>query len=687
MKRIRKGVFVTGTDTGVGKTMVAAGIAGALNAAGIDTGVMKPVATGDIGVSQDALILKAVSGVDDELGLINPVCLKEPLAPFAAARRGKVNIDIEVITAAYEKLRKRHDFLVVEGVGGAMVPIKKDYLVVDLITDLGLAAVIVTRPGLGTINHTLLTVEALRNRGIEIIGIIINKGNSQAKDKSVKTNPGIIAELTGLPILGVVPKIGDNDVGARHAVPMRRYINLEKIIYKKNTAGVSGRLKGWDKKYVWHPFTQMTDYIKEGNLVIDEAKGNYLKDTDGNWYLDGVSSLWVNVHGHRNKYLDGAVRRQVSKVAHSTLLGLGNAPSAQLAKELIEVAPSGLKKVFYSDSGSTAVEIALKMAFQYWQQQPQKSAKKKTKFISFVNAYHGDTIGSVSLGGIDLFHKTYKPLLFKTIKARYPYCYRCEHKMFYPKCGMACASDIEKLVKNNRDRAAAIVIEPLVQAAAGMLVCPPAFLKYVRALCDKHDVLLIADEVAVGFGRTGRLFACEHEKVCPDLMALAKGITGGYLPLAATLTTQKVFDAFLGGYGEQKTFFHGHTYTGNPLAASAAIENLRLFGKKDYFKELGRKIRFMEDGLERFRSLPTVGDIRQKGMMAGIELVRDRNKKTPYEWHEKIGIRVINDIRKKGIILRPLGSVIVLMPPLSITNDELAYLLDRLHESIRRVTC
>jgi adenosylmethionine-8-amino-7-oxononanoate aminotransferase len=585
---------------------------------------------------------------------------------MVTAKMEKKKIGIIKIKEAYQELCRRHEFVVVEGIGGALVPVKKGYLVADLIVELGLAAIIVSRPNLGTINHTLLTVEALRSRGIEIAGVIVNKGIAVAKDKSTETNPAVISEVARVPIL----EIGD----------------LDKIIYEDTAGGASTRLKQWDKKYIWHPFTQMKDYLKEENLIIEEARGNYLKDTDGRWYLDGVSSLWVNVHGHRNSLIDKAVRSQLSKVAHSTLLGLGNAPSAELAKELVEIAPKGLAKVFYSDSGSTAVEIALKMAFQYWQQKKEKAAKRKKRFVSFINAYHGDTIGSVSLGGMDLFHKIYKPLLFKTIKARYPYCYRCHLGLTYPACGLRCAEETEKLLKARHGEIAGLVIEPLVQAAAGMLVSPPGFLKRTRALCDKYEVLLIADEVAVGFGRTGKLFACEHENVCPDLLALAKGITGGYLPLAATLATQEVFDGFLADYKDQKTFFHGHTYTGNPLACEAALANLKLFKRKDFFKELGAKIKYLRSGLERFNNLEHVGDIRQKGMMVGIELVRDKVKKTPYKWEEAMGIKIIKDIRKSGVILRPLGNTIVLMPPLGIDKEELIYLLNQAYKSIERVT-
>src|SRR3989339_381412 len=318
-----------------------------------------------------------------------------------------------------------------------------------------------------------------------------------------------------------------------------------------------------DKRHLWHPFTQMQDWLANDQLIIEKGDGAYLWDTEGKKYIDGCSSLWVTVHGHNNKNLNQAIKKQLDRVAHSTLLGLGNLPAIELAEQLIKIAPKGLSKVFYSDSGSTAVEIAIKIAFQYWQQkdgEPRRSVSggpHKTKFITLTNAYHGDTIGSVSVGGINLFHKIYKPLLFKSIKVT-----------------PGDIIELEKVLKARHREIAAMIVEPLVQAAAGMLMMPKGYLKAVRRLCSKYGVLLIVDEVATGFGRTGKMFACEHEGVSPDLMCVAKGITGGYLPLAATLTTKRIYRAFLGNIEERKTFFHGHTFTGNPLGCAAALANL-----------------------------------------------------------------------------------------------------------------
>jgi len=400
-------------------------------------------------------------------------------------------------------------------------------------------------------------------------------------------------------------------------------------------------LRQWDKSYIWHPFTPMQDWVANEQLIIARGEGCYLYDLEGKKYLDGVSSLWVTVHGHRNKYINRAICQQMDKVAHSTLLGLGNIPSIELAKKLVEITPKGLNKVFFSDNGSTAVEIALKMAFQYWEQlqtsnfKPQNITKKnkyqqKTKFLTLVNAYHGDTIGSVSVGGIGLFHQIYQPLLFKSFKVR------------------PSLAEVARVIRRHHREIAAMIVEPMVQGAAGMLLQPKGFLKGVRRLCTQYDVLLICDEVATGFGRTGKMFACEHEGVRPDVMCVAKGLTGGYLPVAATLTTDKIYRAFLGNIEERKTFFHGHTFTGNPLGCAAALASLELFEKTKLLDHVRKNSRLLTTLLRPFRSLPIVKEVRQCGTMVGIEL-------GPFPAKLRLGHQVILEARKRGAILRPLG--------------------------------
>lgn len=442
-------------------------------------------------------------------------------------------------------------------------------------------------------------------------------------------------------------------------------------------------LELWDKAYVWHPFTQMQQYCKEDPPLIVRGEGGYLFDTKGRKYLDGVSSLWANVHGHCRPEINEAIQKQMEKVSHSTLLGLGNVPSTLLAKKLVEITPAGLNKVFYSDAGATAVEIALKIAFQYWYQVDGGKYKEKQKFVYLDGSYHGDTLGAVSVGGMELFHSLYKPLLFQGYKVPSTYCYRCSLGMEKNSCGMLCLESLEEVLASKGKEIASLIIEPLVQGANGMVISPRGFLKRVRELCSKYGVLMIADEVAVGFGRTGNMFACEEEGVFPDILCLAKGITGGYLPLAATLTTDEIFEAFLGAHEEQKLFYHGHTYTGNPLACAAALANLDLFEKDQVIDGLQPKIELLAKKLTGFYQLPWVGEIRHKGMMVGIELVQNRDTKELFPFALDIGHRITLEARKRGLITRPLGNVIVLMPILSMSQEELTAVLGITYESIK----
>ena len=445
------------------------------------------------------------------------------------------------------------------------------------------------------------------------------------------------------------------------------------------------QLADWDRKFLWHPFTQMREWEKEDPLIITRAKGAWLYDANGRKYLDGVSSIWLTVHGHRHPVLDRALRTQSEKMAHSTLLGLSHPPAIELARALVRLAPRGLTRVFYSDDGSTAMEVALKMAVQYWRQRTPRAGSKRT-FLHLQLSYHGDTAGAMSVGGIDLFHRRFRPLLVRTISAEPPYCYRCPLKLTYPSCKMACLDPIERILKRKHREIAGLVIEPLVQAAAGMITAPPGYLARLRRLCTRYKVLLIADEVATGFGRTGRMFACEHEGITPDLMAVSKGLTGGYMPLAATLATETIYRAFLGRYDEWKTFFHGHSYTGNPLGCAVALANLDVFRKERTLARLQPKITTLARLLRPLGELAHVGEIRQRGFMVGIELVQDRHTKSPYPLTRRIGHRVAMAARRRGLFLRPLGNVIVVMPPLSTTERELARMVRIVRDAIHTVT-
>lgn len=437
------------------------------------------------------------------------------------------------------------------------------------------------------------------------------------------------------------------------------------------------RLIQLDKQYLWHPFTQMADWLADDPVVIESGDGFYLIDTEGNRYIDGVSSLWCNVHGHGVARIDEAIRSQLDKIAHSTLLGLGQTQSIELAEKLVQIAPTGLKKVFYSDSGATAVEIAIKMAYQYWQNIGQT---EKTKFIALKEAYHGDTVGSVSIGGMDLFHGIFKSLIFKTHYAPSPHPYRYDGTP--EQCAENSLEVMEAILKLHGGQIAGIVVEPLVQGAAGIIVHPDGFLKGVEKLAREYNTLLIVDEVATGFGRTGKMFACEHEDVRPDLMSVAKGISAGYLPLAVTLTSQKIFDAFAVSGDIHKTFYHGHTYTGNALGCAAAIASLELFDENEILGTLPKKIALISEYFEKFKDLPYVGNVRQCGMIGGIELVKDKQTKELFPYQQKIGAKVCAAMRPKGAMMRPLGNVIVLMPAVAMDIETLTKLLDTIEDTL-----
>ena len=409
-------------------------------------------------------------------------------------------------------------------------------------------------------------------------------------------------------------------------------------------------LAALDRRVLWHPFTQQQGWLAEDFPVIERADGTTLYDTEGNAYLDGISSLWCTVHGHRHPAIDMAIKDQLDRVAHSTMLGLRHEPAIRLAERLVALAPEGLTRVFYSDNGSTACEIALKMAYQWWH---QRGEPDRTAFVCLRDSYHGDTIGSVSVGGIDLFHSRYRPLLFEAWPAE-----------------PGDPAHLRALLAENGSRVAAVIVEPLVQGAAGMLVHPAGYLRAVRELCDAFGVLLICDEVATGFGRTGTMFACEQEDVRPDLLCLAKGLTGGYLPLAATLATERVYEGFLGAHEEFRTFFHGHTYTGNPLACAAALASLAVFEQERVLERLQPKIALLGDLLaEHVEPLPPVADVRRRGFMTGIQLAG-------FAVAARMGHQVTLEARARGAIVRPLGDTVVLMPPLSIAPAELRRLVE-----------
>jgi lysine--8-amino-7-oxononanoate aminotransferase len=446
----------------------------------------------------------------------------------------------------------------------------------------------------------------------------------------------------------------------------------------ETVAATHQELRAKNRRYLWNPFTQMKEFLADEPLIVARAEGVRLYDLDGNEYLDGNSSLWVNVHGHRRRELDEAIVEQLDRMAHSTLLGLSSVPAIELAARLVELAPRSLGKAFFSDAGAAAVEIALKMAFAYWRRvgRPEKRA-----FLTMRNAYHGDTIGAVSVGGIDLFHGEFGPLLFSTDRVSYPYPYRFDGTA--AECAEACLAELRERLEVRADEIACLVVEPMLQAAGGMIVMPTGYMAQVARLARDHDVLLFCDEVATGFGRTGRMLACEYEGIEPDLLTVGKGLTGGYLPVAATLASDRIYDVFWGDFAERKTFFHGHSYTGNALGCAVALASLDLFEREGTVERVAEAAPRVGRHLSPLEDCRHVGEVRQLGFMVGIELVADRKTKEPFDWTLAMGARVCRRARELGLVTRPLGDVVTLLPPLATSDEDLESMTSILVRAIR----
>jgi adenosylmethionine-8-amino-7-oxononanoate aminotransferase len=447
-----------------------------------------------------------------------------------------------------------------------------------------------------------------------------------------------------------------------------------------------------DRDYVWHPFTQMRDWNACAPVVVVEGRGAILKAEDGREYLDGNSSIWTNLHGHRRPEIDQAIRDQLDRIAHTSFLGLTNDVAPRLARELVAITGLRGAKVFFSDDGSTAMEAALKMVFQA---RIQRGETKRAIFLSLANGYHGDTVGAMSAGHSPVFHSAYKPLLFETREVMSPACYRCPHNRAEPvrgtdarasrQCQWECVSELTSALDGLGDTACAFVMEPRVQGAAGMTMHPHGYLEKAATACRERGVWLVLDEVMTGFGRTGAMFAFQHENVAPDLVALAKGLTGGYLPVAATLASREIFDAFLGEFGELKTFFHGHSYTGNALGCAAALANLKIFETEKTLKKNEALQQALAQSAAKFWDHPRVGDVRQEGLICAIEIVRDFKTRQPFPFADHIGHRICEAARAHGLLTRPVGDVLVLMPPYCVTENQIAQMIEALLRGLEEV--
>jgi len=436
-----------------------------------------------------------------------------------------------------------------------------------------------------------------------------------------------------------------------------------------------------DSQFVWHPYTQMKDCRKVPLVLIEKARGIKLYDADGKFYYDTISSWWCNIHGHNHPRIKQAIKKQLDSLEHVLFAGFTHQPAILLAEKLIAIAPGNLSKVFFSDDGSTAVEAALKMSFQYWK---NIGVDKKNKFVSLDRGYHGDTIGAMSVSGVDLFNSVFSPLFAPSYKALSPYCYRCPVGKEIKTCAIDCFKALEKILKEKSAEIAAIILEPLIMCAGGMIVYPQEYLSKAASLAKKFRIHLILDEVATGFGRTGKMFASEYvEDIKPDFFCLSKGITAGYLPLGAVLTTDEIYQAFYADYREKKTFFHGHTFTANPLACAAALANLEVFAQDNVLQRVQEITPYFHQALESFKNLALVGDVRCLGLIAALELVRDKKTKQPFAFQERIGWEIFRQALKRNLLFRPLGNIIYFFLPLCIRKKELDDILGRAYPLIK----
>ena len=677
---------MTSTDTGVGKTVISGLLFRFLLAHGIRATTQKWVQTGCHQTSEDVekhCEIAASAYPHNLKDETEPYVFNFPASPHLAASMENVNIDTDRLKDSHRILTDAYDFVIVEGSGGPMVPLNSSKLVVDIAADLGISALLITENRLGAINQVLSSVAALENRGVPVFGIIFNRISPGGDENILTDNLNIVEKFTGK-VLGELPYSEDLDVLCESFQQIGTKIwghsSARAYAPTGRVSPPSDTLKK-DLEYVWHPYTQMKDCETLPPILIDRAGGVKLFDADGNFYYDTISSWWCNVHGHNHPDIKKAIKEQLDKIEHVLFAGFTHKPAVELAERLVSITPRNLTKVFYSDDGSTAVEVALKMSFQFWQ---NIGVEGKTKFLSLDAAYHGDTLGAMSVSGVDLFNKRFSPLFFDSFKAPSPYCYRCSAGREKGKCSLECLDRMEKILKENAKNIAAIILEPILMGAGGMIIYPPEYLTGVKKLSLKYGVHLILDEIAAGFGRTGKMFASEHAGVEPDIMCLSKGLTSGYLPIAATLTTKNIFDAFYDNYSELKTFYHGHTYTANPLACAAGIAAVGLFEKENTLDNVPKINAALNSFLESLKDHPVVGDIRSIGAVGAIELVKDKRTKEPFGIKERVGLEIYKEGLKNNLLLRPLGNIVYFFLPLSLTDAELKDIFDSTHKTLTK---
>lgn len=674
---------VVGTDTEAGKTAVSAALVAALRARGVVVEAVKPVATGVAPgeAGEDATLLARAAGMQPQDALLAGFAL--PRSPLAAARAEGRSVDVDALVRTVRDRAERPELevLLVEGVGGVLVPLTERATVRDLVRRLDARVVVVGRAGLGTIGHCAMTVEACRDGGLPLAGVILSDVDGSTPAEFAAENAAQIAAQCGVPVLGVLPHVADiSDMNAL-AAAAESSLDLDALLAALRAPLLdTDEVVRLDRAHAWHPFTQTSEWLDDDPLVVHRGEGCHLVDSEGRRYLDGVASLWANVHGHAHPRLDAALREQAGRIAHSTFLGLTHEPGARLAAELCAVAPPGLTRVFYSEAGAAAVEVALRVALLA---QRHRGEPRRTRFVSLVEAYHGDTPGAVSVGRSEPFHTGLDPLLFETLRVPPPH--RLERDGFdTAEAEQRSLDALARTLRDNYGQVAALVIEPRMQGAAGMWPHGDAWLRRATAMARDAGALVICDEVATGFGRTGDMFASAGAGVEPDIMSVGKGLTGGYLPLSATLVREEIFDRFTAPYGEHRTLYYGHTYTGNPLACAVARASLALFDEEDTLSRARALADRLAMLLAPVAALPHVAQVRQRGVMCGIELCAG-GLDEPFDPALRVGRRVILAARRRGVVVRPLGDVVVLNPPLVLGDAEASLLVEAVAESIVEV--
>jgi adenosylmethionine---8-amino-7-oxononanoate aminotransferase len=663
-------IGVTGTDTGAGKSAVAAGLAAALRARGLRVDAIKPVATGvEPGAAgDDAELLARASGRQPHRCVI--ATFRLPRSPQAAARAEGRAVDVDALVDVLRERARGCDVLVVEGIGGLLVPLDGSATVATLLRRLDAATLVAGRASLGTINLCALTCAACRDHGLRLLGVVLSDVDG-VEPEFARDNAEQIARQCGVAVFGILPHLSDAADIAALGRAFAQHVDVTSLL--RNAGGKRSHretvLKA-DREHVWHPFTQFEEWISEDVPVIRAGDGCWLVDEDGRGYLDGIGSLWANVHGHAHPVLDRALREQAGRVAHTTFLGQTHESGALLAQELTVHTPAGLDRVFYSEAGAAAVEVALRVTLLA---QRRRGQPQRVTFLSLDDAYHGDTAGAVSVGRSDPFHRDLDPLLFESIRTPSPY-------VAGEGPALAALGDV---VARRGETIAAFIVEPRMQGAAGMLPHSDSWLRDAVETVRRAGILVICDEVATGFGRTGDLFACDGAGVVPDVLVLGKSLSGGYLPLSAAVVGEEIFDLFRGSYAEHRTLFYGHTYTANPLACAVARASLRLFATEGTLQRARSLAATLQHSLTHITGLPHVFDVRQKGVMVGIEL-RDESGAS-FDPALRAGRAVTLAARRRGVIVRPLGDVVVLNPPLVMTDEEADLLVSAVGESIEEI--